>query len=78
MAQLPLVGEIIVLTGTLSGMGRTEAKKRLQALGAKVTGSVSKSTTLVIAGADAGSKAAKAAELGVRIEDEDYLNQLLA
>ncbi len=78
VAQLPLAGEIIVLTGALSGMGRTEAKKRLQALGAKVTGSVSKNTTLVIAGADAGSKAAKAAELDVRIEDEDYLNQLLA
>ncbi|GHA00722.1 DNA ligase [Arenicella chitinivorans] len=77
-AELPLAGEVVVLTGALSAMGRTEAKKRLQALGAKVTGSVSKNTTLVIAGEDAGSKAAKAAELGVRIEGEDYLMRLLA
>lgn len=78
VAALPLTGEVVVLTGALSEMGRTEAKKRLQALGAKVTGSVSKNTTLVIAGADAGSKATRAAELGVRIEDEEYLMQLLA
>jgi DNA ligase (NAD+) len=75
--DLPLTGQTIVLTGALSAMGRTEAKKRLQALGAKVTGSVSKNTTLVIAGEDAGSKATKAAELGVRIEGEEYLAELL-
>ena len=75
--ELPLAGKTIVLTGTLEGMPRSEAKKRLQALGAKVTGSVSKKTDWVIAGADPGSKLAKAQELGVEILDEDGLRELL-
>lgn len=75
--SLPLANKIIVLTGTLNSLGRTEAKKRLQALGAKVTGSVSKKTDLVVAGADAGSKATKAKELGVELIDEEGLLELL-
>lgn len=74
---LPLANKIIVLTGTLNSLGRTEAKKRLQALGAKVTGSVSKKTDLVVAGADAGSKATKAQELGIELIDEEGLLELL-
>jgi len=67
---LPLAGKVIVLTGTLTEMGRTEAKAKLQALGAKVTGSVSKKTDLVIAGAEAGSKLSKAESLGIDVMDE--------
>jgi len=73
--SLPLAGNTIVLTGTLQSMSRADAKKRLQALGAKVTGSVSAKTSMVIVGSDAGSKATKAAELGIEMLDE---NQLLA
>ncbi|MBT8113938.1 MAG: hypothetical protein KJP04_01065, partial [Arenicella sp.] len=68
----------VVLTGTLASMDRSAAKKRLQALGAKVTGSVSRNTTMVVVGADAGSKASKARELGVESIDEDQFLRLLA
>jgi DNA ligase (NAD+) len=76
-AEQPLAGKVVVLTGTLSGMGRSEAKERLQALGAKVTGSVSKKTDLVIAGEAAGSKLTKAQELGIEILDEAGLMAML-
>ncbi|WP_102049398.1 NAD-dependent DNA ligase LigA [Oceanospirillum beijerinckii] len=73
-----LADKVIVLTGTLSAMGRSDAKARLEALGAKVTGSVSKKTDLVIAGEAAGSKRAKAEQLGIEILDEQGLLDLLA
>jgi DNA ligase (NAD+) len=74
----PLYGKTVVLTGTLAGMGRDEAARRLEACGAKVSGSVSKKTDLVIAGESAGSKLIKARELGIRvIEDEEELVRLL-
>ncbi|MDO4706513.1 MAG: NAD-dependent DNA ligase LigA [Comamonadaceae bacterium] len=76
-ADLPLAGKTIVLTGTLAAMGRDEARDRLEALGAKVSGSVSKKTACVIAGAEAGSKLAKAQELGVPVLDEAALLHLL-
>ena len=75
--SLPLANKVIVLTGTLNTLGRSEAKKRLQALGAKVTGSVSKKTNIVVVGLDAGSKAAKAEELGIEMLDEEGLLALL-
>lgn len=71
-----LKGEIIVFTGKLAIMGRSEAAKLLEAHGAKVTNSVSKKTTLVIAGEDSGSKLSKAQELGIRIIGEDEFIQL--
>ncbi|HGI5254291.1 TPA: NAD-dependent DNA ligase LigA [Streptococcus pyogenes] len=71
-----LFGLTVVLTGKLNQLNRNEAKDKLEALGAKVTGSVSKKTDLVIAGSDAGSKLEKAKSLGIRIEDEDWLRQL--
>ncbi|WP_010503984.1 NAD-dependent DNA ligase LigA [Paenibacillus elgii] len=71
-------GKTVVLTGTLTTMGRDEAAKKLEKLGAKVTGSVSKKTDIVIAGENAGSKLTKAQELGIRIIDnEEELQQLL-
>ncbi|MNI12212.1 DNA ligase [compost metagenome] len=71
-------GKTVVLTGTLHQLGRDEASKRLEELGAKVTGSVSKKTDLVIAGEKAGSKLTKAVELGIPvIEDEDEFIRLL-
>jgi DNA ligase (NAD+) len=73
----PLAGQTIVLTGTLSSMAREEAKERLQALGAKVAGSVSKKTALVVAGVDAGSKLAKARELQINVIDEAKFLALL-
>jgi DNA ligase (NAD+) len=74
----PLYGKTVVLTGTLSSMSRDEATKKLEALGAKVSGSVSKKTDLVIAGESAGSKLTKAKELGIPvIENEDELLKLL-
>lgn len=73
----PFAGKTLVLTGSLSRMSRDEAKARLAALGAKVSGSVSKKTHMVIAGEAAGSKLAKAQELGVPIIDEDEMIRLL-
>ncbi|WP_159911841.1 NAD-dependent DNA ligase LigA [Pantoea sp. 18069] len=73
-----LAGKTVVLTGTLPTMGRDQAKDLLEAAGAKVAGSVSKKTSYVVAGADAGSKLAKAEELGVTVLDEAGLLALLA
>jgi DNA ligase (NAD+) len=73
----PLEGQTIVLTGTLSSLSREEAKERLEALGAKVAGSVSKKTSFVVAGEAAGSKLDKAQELGVEVWDEAALVALL-
>lgn len=77
METLPLAGKTVVLTGTLTHMARSEAKERLQKLGAKVAGSVSKKTDLVIAGEAAGSKREKAKSLGIEILDEAGLIALL-
>lgn len=74
----PLEGQTAVLTGTLTQMNRDEAKARLEALGAKVAGSVSRKTSFVVAGAEAGSKLTKAQELGVPVWDEDQLVAFLA
>jgi len=73
----PLAGQVWVLTGTLESMSRDEAKERLQALGAKVTGSVSKQTDRVVAGPGAGSKLDKAQRLEVPVLDEAELLKLL-
>jgi DNA ligase (NAD+) len=70
-AHSPVAGKTVVFTGALTTMSRNEAKARAEALGAKVAGSVSKKTDYVVIGADAGSKAAKAAELGVNVLSED-------
>lgn len=76
---LPLAGQTWVLTGTLEAMSRDDAKARLEALGAKVSGSVSAKTSVVVAGPGAGSKLAKANELGVTVEDEEsFLSRLAA
>ncbi|MEO8001723.1 MAG: NAD-dependent DNA ligase LigA [Arenimonas sp.] len=77
-AEGPLVGKTIVLTGGLSSMSRDEAGDKLEALGAKVAGSVSKKTSIVIAGEAAGSKLEKAKELGVEIWDENQLIDFLS
>ncbi|MCC4798980.1 DNA ligase (NAD(+)) LigA [Enterovibrio norvegicus] len=76
--SLALEGKVVVLTGTLSQMSRSDAKAALQALGAKVTGSVSAKTDLLIAGEAAGSKLTKAQDLGIDILDEDGMMQLLS
>ncbi len=77
-ATAPLEGQTFVLTGTLASLSRDEAKDRLEALGAKVSGSVSKKTSVVVAGEAAGSKLDKAQELGVPVWDEAQLLGLLA
>lgn len=76
--SLPLAGKTVVLTGTLASMTRDEAKEQLQQLGAKVAGSVSKKTDLVVAGEAAGSKLEKAEQLGIEVLDEAGLLKLLA
>lgn len=77
-APKPLAGKTIVLTGTLPTLSRDEAKDLLEAAGAKVAGSVSKKTSYVVAGAEAGSKLDKAQELGIPVLDEEGLKALLA
>lgn len=76
VANAALSGLTMVLTGKLERLKRSEAKSKLESLGAKVTGSVSKKTDLVVAGADAGSKLQKAQELGIEVRDEAWLESL--
>jgi DNA ligase (NAD+) len=73
----PLAGKTYVITGTLASMSREQATEALERLGAKVAGSVSKKTTGVIVGSDAGSKADKAKQLGVPMLDEDQFKTLI-
>ena len=77
LVEQPLAGQTIVLTGSLQSMSRDQAKQALQSLGAKVTGSVSQKTDLVIAGAEAGSKLTKAQNLGVEVIDEARFIEML-
>jgi DNA ligase (NAD+) len=73
----PLAGQTFVLTGTLPGMTREEATAAIERLGGKVSGSVSRKTRYVVVGADPGSKADKARQLGVETIDEDALRRLI-
>ncbi len=77
-AALPLAGLTVVLTGTLPNLSREQAAERLTALGAKVSGSVSKKTSYVVAGAEPGSKLKRAEQLGIQVLDERGLQKLLA
>ncbi len=74
----PLAGKTVVVTGTLEGFGRTEAEEAIRAAGGKPAGSVSKKTDYLVAGESAGSKLAKAQELGVPVIDEAGFRRLLA
>ena len=76
VADASLSGLTVVLTGKLERLKRSEAKSKLESLGAKVTGSVSKKTDLIVAGVDAGSKLQKAQELGIEVRDEAWLESL--
>jgi DNA ligase (NAD+) len=76
-AEGPLVGKTLVLTGTLPKLSRDDATQRIEAAGGKVTGSVSKKTDYLVAGADPGSKLTKAQDLGTEVLDEDGLLGLL-
>ena len=76
VADAALSGLTVVLTGKLERLKRSDVKSKLESLGAKVTGSVSKKTDLVVAGADAGSKLKKAQELGIEVRDEAWLESL--
>jgi DNA ligase (NAD+) len=76
-AGAPLAGQVVVLTGTLASMERSQAKARLEALGARVTGSVSKKTTLVVAGSDPGSKLAEAEKLSIKVIGEPEFLELI-
>jgi DNA ligase (NAD+) len=76
-ARGPLIGKVFVITGTLASMSREEATAALERLGAKVSGSVSRKTSYLVAGADAGSKLQKAQELGVETLDEESFRALI-
>lgn len=78
MAKITVKGKTVVLTGTLTQLKRDEAQAKLEALGAKVAGSVSKNTDLLFVGVNAGSKKAKAEQLGIPVHDEDALMAVLA
>ena len=73
----PLAGKVFVITGTLSSMSREDATAALERLGAKVSGSVSRKTSYLVAGAEAGSKLQKARELGVETLDEEAFQELI-
>lgn len=75
--ESPFVGKTVVLTGKYESMGRNEAKAKIEALGGKITGSVSKKTDIVIAGEEAGSKLTKAQELGIEVWDESKMLEML-
>jgi DNA ligase (NAD+) len=77
-AEGPLAGRVVVVTGTLEGFSREEAEDAVRAAGGKPAGSVSKKTDYLVAGEGAGSKLAKATELGVTVLDEDAFRRLLA
>ena len=76
-AEGPLVGKTLVLTGTLPNLTRPDATARIEAAGGKVTGSVSKKTDYLVAGADPGTKLTKAQELGTEVLDEEGLLALV-
>ena len=77
LAEKPLAGKTFVLTGSMASMSREEAKEKLRQLGADVSGSVSKKTDYVVAGAEAGSKLDKAQELGVTVLSEEEFLKLI-
>jgi DNA ligase (NAD+) len=77
MGEQPLAGATFVLTGTLSAMTRDDAAAAIAARGGRVSGSVSKKTTYLVAGADAGGKLAKARDLGVTVLDEEAFSRLI-